>query len=270
MAVIHCKACGRSYRYESEGCCPSCGAYNRPPKHERVNADGTVQHMTDAAYEKRKKAHEKVCFEEKVCYEEKTCYEDQARRGVRKGSDRQERAATSAAFSNRLASVPSPRKNRRKGNPAVGLIVAAIAMLISFATTNGIFSRKEEHNVVPEPANVVPADVTWADAKMGETLEMMDGSTIAVTSWGGSNDDQINVYLKMDLQDGDHEFYAALICLDQEGRETYLTDFSVEETDRGTCLQFSADGEELEPAYLELEERLEDATLQTLYVDLQS
>ena len=83
MATIHCKACGAIYRYEKEGCCPKCGAYNRPPKRERVNADGTVQHMTDAAYEKRQHAQGKVCFEEKECHEEKVCYEDQARHGNR-------------------------------------------------------------------------------------------------------------------------------------------------------------------------------------------
>ena len=41
MATIRCKACGKLYSYEKEGCCPGCGAYNRPPKRERVNADGT-------------------------------------------------------------------------------------------------------------------------------------------------------------------------------------------------------------------------------------
>ena len=84
MATIHCKACGAMYRYEKEGCCPNCGAYNRPPKRERVNADGTVQHMTDAAYERRQHAQGKVCFEEKECHEEKVCYEDQARQGARR------------------------------------------------------------------------------------------------------------------------------------------------------------------------------------------
>ena len=83
MATIRCKACGKIYSYEKEGCCPGCGAYNRPPKRERVNADGTIQHMTDAAYEKRSKAAGKVCFEEKECYEEKVCYEDQARHSPR-------------------------------------------------------------------------------------------------------------------------------------------------------------------------------------------
>ncbi|MBQ2061393.1 MAG: hypothetical protein II458_01835 [Oscillospiraceae bacterium] len=86
MANIHCKACGTIYRYEKEGCCPNCGAYNRPPKRESVRSDGTVQHITDAAYENRQHARGKVCFEQKECHEEKVCYEDQARQGKRSGS----------------------------------------------------------------------------------------------------------------------------------------------------------------------------------------
>ena len=36
MATVHCKACGKSYNYEKNGCCPECGAYNRPPRREQV------------------------------------------------------------------------------------------------------------------------------------------------------------------------------------------------------------------------------------------
>ena len=46
MAMVQCKACGKIYDYEKNGCCPSCGAYNRPPRRERVDADGTVPHLT--------------------------------------------------------------------------------------------------------------------------------------------------------------------------------------------------------------------------------
>lgn len=49
MATVHCKACGKSYSYEENGCCPSCGAYNRPPRRETVEADGTVHHLDDRA-----------------------------------------------------------------------------------------------------------------------------------------------------------------------------------------------------------------------------
>ena len=65
MAMVQCKACGKIYDYEKNGCCPSCGAYNRPPRRERVDADGTVHHLT--GQERRSVPHGgKVCFEKNV------------------------------------------------------------------------------------------------------------------------------------------------------------------------------------------------------------
>ena len=79
MATIHCKACGKSYNYEKNGCCPECGAYNRPPRRERVDADGTVHHLT--GQERRSVPRGgKVCFEKKECHEKKVCFEDEARK----------------------------------------------------------------------------------------------------------------------------------------------------------------------------------------------
>lgn len=74
MATVHCKACGKSYSYEENGCCPSCGAYNRPPRRETVEADGTVHHLDDRAAPTGRMpgGGGKVCFEEKTCYEEQT------------------------------------------------------------------------------------------------------------------------------------------------------------------------------------------------------
>lgn len=74
MATVHCKACGKSYSYEENGCCPSCGAYNRPPRRETVEADGTVHHLDDRAASTGRMpgGGGKVCFEEKTCYEEQT------------------------------------------------------------------------------------------------------------------------------------------------------------------------------------------------------
>ena len=62
MASIRCKACGKTYDYRKEGFCPKCGAYNRPPRQEWVDAEGTVHYA----------GQEKECHEEKVCYEEQT------------------------------------------------------------------------------------------------------------------------------------------------------------------------------------------------------
>lgn len=47
MQTIRCAACGRRYDYRQEGCCPRCGAYNRPPRREWVGADGSVHHGGD-------------------------------------------------------------------------------------------------------------------------------------------------------------------------------------------------------------------------------
>ena len=63
MANVHCQSCGRTYDYEKYGCCPNCGAYNRRPRREWVDVDGTVHHGA--------RKQEKVCYEKKTCYEEK-------------------------------------------------------------------------------------------------------------------------------------------------------------------------------------------------------
>lgn len=65
MALIHCKACGRNYSYEKHGCCPACGAYNRPPRREQVYADGTVHHL-------KEQDRRPVPHGDKVCYERQT------------------------------------------------------------------------------------------------------------------------------------------------------------------------------------------------------
>ena len=68
MATLRCKSCGRVYNYEKNGTCPKCGAYNRPPRKEIVEADGTIRYVTT---------------EQKVCYEEKECHEEDVRQETR-------------------------------------------------------------------------------------------------------------------------------------------------------------------------------------------
>ena len=67
---VTCKACGKHYDYHQCGCCPECGAYNRPPRKEQVDADGTVHHISEQEFWENGKARHKsqsgkVCFEEK-------------------------------------------------------------------------------------------------------------------------------------------------------------------------------------------------------------
>lgn len=57
MANVHCQSCGRTYDYEKYGCCPNCGAYNRRPRREWVDVDGTVHHGA--------RKQEKVCYEKR-------------------------------------------------------------------------------------------------------------------------------------------------------------------------------------------------------------
>ena len=75
MARVKCKACGARYDYHEHGCCPGCGAYNRPPQRNRVGADGVVHHMSDADFmdntaKRRNSQSGKVCFEKNACFEE--------------------------------------------------------------------------------------------------------------------------------------------------------------------------------------------------------
>ena len=75
MPNIRCKTCGRTYSYEKQGMCPKCGAYNRPPRRERVDPDGSVHYLDDrSAITGAAPNHprDKVCYEKKVCYEEQT------------------------------------------------------------------------------------------------------------------------------------------------------------------------------------------------------
>lgn len=69
MALLRCNACGKLYSYEKEGFCPKCGAYNRPPRKEWVDADGSVHYM------KQRQADggavpphggRKICFEQET------------------------------------------------------------------------------------------------------------------------------------------------------------------------------------------------------------
>ena len=265
MATIQCKACGKHYSYEKEGCCPNCGAYNRRPKRERVNADGTVQHMSDAAYEKRNRAAGKVCFEEKECHEQKVCYEDQTRHGKRA-----EAGSQGQAFAARLGQAVARRQSRQKNDKGrlsiVGIVIAIIVVAnLLFNVLGGLLDRGESHweNQHTEPENVVPVDSDdyYYDAGMGETLFLASGGTLTVLSWEIQDDEKtIDVTLDMDFPDDEHEYYATLLCTDQEGEEQYLTDLTAEQTDEGKLVLHFDAGEysDLKPILLFVDEWMEN------------
>lgn len=77
MPIIRCKTCGRTYSYEKQGMCPKCGAYNRPPRRERIDPDGSIHYLDDrSAITGAVPNHPR----DKVCYEKKVCYEEQAKK----------------------------------------------------------------------------------------------------------------------------------------------------------------------------------------------
>ncbi len=295
MAMIRCKACGKLYSYEKEGCCPGCGAYNRPPKRERVNPDGTVQHMTDAEYARRRKAAGKVCFEEKECYEQKVCYEDQARRGKRSASsahaDRRETvhahdAAGSVsgtghtAAADLLRQMTAARSGSRGKNKARTLPRLIIAIIIIISMTSGIletvFNRISDK--LPwndDPAAHVPvedpAEYYDYDAAMGETLTMADGTTFTVDGWTVDDAGKtVSVSSTVAFADSDHSFYPSLLCTDADGDEVTLDYKEARGTSAKPLLIFNAaDYKKIQPFCLIMEERDgNDEPLGTWLIDL--
>ena len=71
MVLVKCKNCSKQYDYYKHGCCPACGAYNRPPRRDRVGSDGVVHHISDADFldntrKRRSSQSGKVCFEDQA------------------------------------------------------------------------------------------------------------------------------------------------------------------------------------------------------------
>lgn len=120
MANVHCQSCGRTYDYEKYGCCPNCGAYNRRPRREWVDVDGTVHHGA--------RKQEKVCYEKKTCYEEKVCFEEQARPARKKNPLRQLEQELHKA--ERTVRQVAPRKSHASGKEkASGVIFMAVFII---------------------------------------------------------------------------------------------------------------------------------------------
>ena len=157
MASIRCKACGKTYDYRKEGFCPKCGAYNRPPRREWVEADGSVHHGTPS---------------EKVCYEKKVCFEEQTRKPRKKPSAPQ---AASAA--------PKPSQVRySKGNPrnnSLAFVIIVIVFLLIFALAKGGLLHKTIWDHEFREDNDW-SDLDWDDSNRSDTDRDSESTTPAV------------------------------------------------------------------------------------------
>lgn len=194
MAMVQCKACGKIYDYEKNGCCPSCGAYNRPPRRERVDADGTVHHLT--GQERRSVPRGgKVCFEKKECHEKKVCFEDEARQ-VRE----------------KLNNLSGPARQ-------VSLVGVLVAGLIILSLVSSIVSscqaRRTDYPVDP----VTPATQEPAVSRDWQDWDTWQGGRVGLL--GASYEDGVlQVELEIHRDPGDvllDDFW--LYCVDEDGQE---------------------------------------------------
>lgn len=207
MASIRCKACGKTYDYRKEGFCPKCGAYNRPPRQEWVDAEGTVHYAG----------------QEKECYEEKVCYEEQTRRP--KPYIRQH--------------VP------KKG--IIGAVIAVIVIIIQLNLVRGcvandfgsIFGGKEE--LTPDYPNYgweqeAPAEEIESTAREYAELgavftlgEDEDDFTTVNDVWMDDND-RLHVIV---TQEETYQSFPNLCSMDSDGNENWLWLEDIKDTDKG-------------------------------------
>lgn len=205
MPAIRCKACGKTYD-SREGFCPKCGAYNRPPRREWVDAGGDVHYAEQ----------EKVCYEQKECHEEKVCYENQTRR-------------------------PRPHIRRpaagKSPSSAATFIAVAVAVIVLFAVLRGvsgdIFDRNE-----PMPdydwGQVAPAEEIEAAvreyAEMGECFTLEGGAFVVAYTELDHENLSLLAYV---VEEGDYQTFPDLIWVDDDGFENwcYPEDVVVSDTD---------------------------------------
>lgn len=205
MPAIRCKACGKTYD-SREGFCPKCGAYNRPPRREWVDAGGDVHYAEQ----------EKVCYEQKECHEEKVCYENQTRR-------------------------PRPHIRRpaagKSPSSAVTFIAVAVAVIVLFAVLRGvsgdIFDRNE-----PMPdygwGQVAPAEEIEATvreyAEMGECFTLEGGAFVVAYTELEHENLSLLAYV---VEEGGYQTFPDLIWVDDDGFENwcYPEDVVVSDTD---------------------------------------
>lgn len=206
MPAIRCKVCGKTYD-SREGFCPKCGAYNRPPRQEWVDAGGDVHYAQQ----------EKVCYEQKECHEEKVCYENQTRRPR-----------------------PHIQWHVPKKNAASGVIGAVIAVSVLIGIINtlrgvsgDIFDRNEP---IPDYDWSSPEYVGEAVASAREYAEIgasfyLEDSAFAVASLKADWErDVLTVYV---VEGDTYQTSPYLVQVDSDGFENwyYPEDVVVSDTD---------------------------------------
>ena len=195
MATIRCRSCGRIYDYNKQDMCPKCGAYNRPPRQEWVDAEGTVHYAG----------------QEKECYEEKVCYEEQTRRP--KPYIRQH--------------VP------KKG--IIGAVIAVVIVIMAINlpryTFGSFFGGKEE--LTPdypgydwsseEPAEEI-ASTAREYAKIGESFYLEDSAFAVASLKADWEEDILTVYV---VEGDTYQTFPYLVIVGDDGFEDWNYPYDV-------------------------------------------
>ncbi len=215
MQTVRCAACGRRYDYRQEGCCPRCGAYNRPPRREWVQADGTICHCEDRTQAQPRPG--------KVCYEGKVCFEEQARKSRKKP------ASTSAHGGERVVkSVQKPFKPRSSGrrgqNSSVGAALVGIVLLfvLIMVKNSGLLDHLGgDPDEIPATPKYNYENVI--DVSCGEAFWITDDLALQFMGYLPDEEGQTNLfYLSNDYDRAMQLLSDGTITIDDEDGDTYV------------------------------------------------
>ena len=170
--TVKCKNCAKRYNYREHGCCPECGAYNRPPQWDRVAADGTIYHVSDEDFlenteERRRSMTGKVCFDRSE-HEHQTV----------KTSSKEEIDVAQLAAHIEKAVKRRAKSVKKSGKSAViiAVLVALLPMLINICTL--IFENGSSH-IEPLPPSYITEDNDF-----GDTVHVVGEMNGVFTWWG--------------------------------------------------------------------------------------
>ena len=217
MQTVRCAACGRRYDYRQEGCCPRCGAYNRPPRREWVQADGTIRHCEDRTQAQPRPG--------KVCYEEKVCFEEQARK------PRKKPAASAYSSEREVKSAREPIKPRFSGrrgqNSSVGVaLVGIVVLFVIFMVKNSSLSDHIGGDPDPTPAAPKYNYENVIDVPCGEAFWLTDDLALQFMGYLPDEEGQTNLfYLSNDYDRAMQLLSDGSITIDDEDGDTFVVPY---------------------------------------------
>lgn len=223
MASIRCKACGKTYDAR-EGFCPKCGAYNRPPRREWVDADGTVHHGKERTQAQPRPG--KVCYEEKTCYEDKQCYEEQVRKSRKKA------AAPAAQSGERVVKsfqksfkTHSSRRGAQNSSAGVAIVALVLVFALLMLRTSGLLDKMFQDDDSWNNGGWSDSNDDWnsnyrdIDADCGDEIDINDGLTIQFLGYVSNDSNQVYVLYWSNDYDLARELLESGIIMLSDGTE---------------------------------------------------